>query len=130
MSCCRRLCFPAIAGQVIHTKLWIVKEKKKQKKKYSSNSNILSEIGNANLKDVVIFGCGSLSGSVLAASTFELLFVNCYIYIFIHQRFRAVRAMNPVAIGSSPLASTTYRQKGIWHFLFEASAVLVCEVYA
>jgi len=51
MSCCRRLCFPARAGQVIHTKLWIVKEKKKQKKKYSSNSNIFNEIDNANLKD-------------------------------------------------------------------------------
>jgi hypothetical protein len=54
MSCCRRLCFPAIAGQIIHTKLWIVKEKKKQKKKYSSNSDISNEIDNTNLKDVVI----------------------------------------------------------------------------
>jgi len=59
MSCCRRLCFPAIAGQVIHTKLWIIKEKKKQKKKYSSNSNIFNEIDNANLKDKHLwaFGC-------------------------------------------------------------------------
>jgi hypothetical protein len=66
MSCCRRLCFPAIAGQFIHTKLWIIKEKKKQKKKYSSNSNMPNEIDNTNLKDVVIFGCGSLSASVWA----------------------------------------------------------------
>ena len=70
MSCCRRLCFPAIAGQFIHTKLWIVKEKKKQKKKYSSNSNIFNEIDNTNLKDVIKYPTCS-NTCPLAASWFQ-----------------------------------------------------------
>jgi nicotinamide riboside transporter PnuC len=52
-------------------------------------------------RDVVIFGCGSLSASVVGrTSIFGLLFVIIYFYIFIHQRLGADIAMNslPAAI--------------------------------
>jgi hypothetical protein len=52
-------------------------------------------------RDVVIFGCGSLSASVVGwTSTFELLFVIFYFYIFIYQRLGSDTAMNslPAAI--------------------------------
>jgi len=51
--------------------------------------------------DVVIFGFGSLSASVVGrTSTFGLLFVIFYFYIFIQQRLGADTAMNslPAAI--------------------------------
>jgi len=52
-------------------------------------------------RDVVIFGCCSLSASVSAGQApFGLLFVIFYFYIFIQQRLGADTAMNsmPAAI--------------------------------
>ncbi len=46
-------------------------------------------------RDVVIFGCSSLSASVVGRTSFAgLLFVIFYFYIFIHQRLGSDTAMN------------------------------------